>query len=86
MPATIEMEPMIVAKKPSAQTYEPVKIRVDVLDRARKVAKFRGVDLQDYLSELLAPIVQKDWADELKAAQEAARRRSLQGRLRSRIA
>lgn len=67
--ATIETRRMGRPKKPV--TTESVRLRSDVLKHARTVAALRQVDLSEYLSSLLAPLVQRDYkAERRKIASE----------------
>lgn len=39
---------------------ESVRLRIDVLEDARTVAALRRIDLSEYLSDLLVPLVARD--------------------------
>lgn len=44
--------------------YKTVKLRIDVYEKAKKVAVLKGVDLMVYLSEAMEPIVERDLKSE----------------------
>ena len=56
--------PIVATKRPAVNT----KVWADVLEKARAVAGHRRVLLQDYLSEILAPVVQQDYVEYLREA------------------
>ena len=59
-----------VARK-SPRNDEQVKVGVDVVRQARIVCAYRDKGLAEYLTEILAPVVARDLADEqAKAAKQ----------------
>ena len=65
-------------RKPPANEGSPSPEKVSTklkaaLHRAKTVAAWRGVDLEDYLDAILSPIVDRDFADLMKADQEAGK-------------
>lgn len=56
-------------RKPKAKT---VKIRLDVYNHLVDIATFNNVDLQDYISDKLAPLIEDEWTEVIrKKATEA---------------
>jgi hypothetical protein len=64
-----EHDPMTDKKQ---SKYTTVKILTDIVRKARVTVAIRDVQLSDYLSELLAPIVDKDHAKALRDAGKAS--------------
>jgi ribosomal protein S12 len=54
----------MMAKKPETKTAKTVPVRLDngVVIKAKIAAEDKGLDLCDYLSDLLRPTVERDWA------------------------
>lgn len=55
-----------MAKKPDP----PVRLNEEIVRRARVVAAFEGKSLGDYLSDLLRPLVDRDFRRHIKRANE----------------
>jgi hypothetical protein len=53
-----------MAKKDGAQPMKTTPVRIDsgVVIRAKIAAEDKGLDMSDYLSEILKPTVDRDWA------------------------
>jgi hypothetical protein len=59
----------------SKRNDEPVKVDAEVLKMARLVVQERDTTLAEYLSELLRPLVRRDWEIEVgKLAKRAGKK------------
>lgn len=64
----LQAEPMARKKRASEETPPTVPIRVErgIATKAKIVASDREVDLAAYISDLLRPLVNKDWSKIVK--------------------
>lgn len=68
-----------MAKKKTPSAQQPAdgrvnaKLRASLHRRAKIVATWRGVDLEDYLHSVLAPAVERDFAEMVREDAEANR-------------
>lgn len=70
-PAVAVAERAPVGRPRKSVKTESVRLRSDVLEPARTVSSLRRIDLSEYLSNLLAPLVLRDYkAERRKIAKE----------------
>lgn len=75
MPQAGTLEPRIVPpkRKPDNQTDRvSLKLNRELMRKASAVADFKGIDRQDYLEEVLRPLIEADYREFLKRESESA--------------
>jgi hypothetical protein len=57
-------------KKPGLKTT-PVKLETGLANKAKTIAKDRGIDLSEYISDIVRSQIERDWIKILKKIAEA---------------
>lgn len=62
-----------MAKKPETKAVKTTPVRIDngVVIKGKIAAEDKGVELSEYFSDLLRPIVERDWARARKKIMES---------------
>jgi len=60
-----------VPRKKSGRSTKPVRVESSIAAKAEKIAIDRGVDVSEYVSEVLRGPVERDWLRLVKRAADA---------------